>query len=89
MKTTADVLIVGSGAARHDELDENSSCAARSRAAARWRAGMPLLVRKFTTETARAVERSQLEGNRVFLTGQATAVSGVTVGVYLFRNTGS
>jgi hypothetical protein len=27
--------------------------------------------------------------DRIFLTGQATAVSGVTVGVYLFRTTGS
>ncbi len=25
--------------------------------------------------------------SRVFVTGEATAVSGVTVGVYLFRNT--
>lgn len=26
---------------------------------------------------------------RVFMSGEATAVSGVTVGVYLFRNTGA
>ncbi|HUB43214.1 MAG TPA: hypothetical protein VMA72_30545 [Streptosporangiaceae bacterium] len=32
---------------------------------------------------------SETSSDRVFLTGQATAVSGVTVGVYLFRNTGS
>jgi len=32
---------------------------------------------------------SETSSDRVFLTGQATAVSGVTVGVYLFRNTPS
>jgi hypothetical protein len=32
---------------------------------------------------------SETSSDRVFLTGQATAVSGVTVGVYLFRNTAS
>ena len=32
---------------------------------------------------------SETSSDRVFLTGQATAVSGVTVGVYLFRNAGS
>jgi hypothetical protein len=32
---------------------------------------------------------SETSSNRVFLSGEATAVSGVTVGVYLFRNTGS
>ena len=32
---------------------------------------------------------SETSSDRVFLTGQATAVSGVTVGVYLFRSTGS
>lgn len=32
---------------------------------------------------------SETSSDRVSLTGQATAVSGVTVGVYLFRNTGS
>lgn len=32
---------------------------------------------------------SETSSSRVFLSGEATAVSGVTVGVYLFRNTGS
>jgi hypothetical protein len=32
---------------------------------------------------------NETSSDRVFLTGQATAVSGVTVGVYLFRNTAS
>ena len=32
---------------------------------------------------------SETSSDRVFLTGQATAVSGVTVGVYLFRSTSS
>ena len=32
---------------------------------------------------------SETSSDRVFLTGQATAVSGITVGVYLFRNTAS
>jgi len=30
---------------------------------------------------------SETSSDRVFVTGQATAVSGVTMGVYLFRNT--
>lgn len=30
---------------------------------------------------------SETSSDRIFLTGQATAVSGVTVGVYLFRST--
>jgi hypothetical protein len=32
---------------------------------------------------------SEASSDRMFLTGQATAVSGVTVGVYLFRNNAS
>jgi hypothetical protein len=31
----------------------------------------------------------EASSDRIFLSGQATAVSGVTVGVYLFRSTGS
>ncbi|HSR86043.1 MAG TPA: hypothetical protein VLM11_17850 [Streptosporangiaceae bacterium] len=32
---------------------------------------------------------SETSSDRIFLSGQATAVSGVTVGVYLFRTTGA
>ena len=34
-------------------------------------------------------QRTATSSQRVFLSGEATAVSGVTVGVYLFRNTDS
>ena len=34
-------------------------------------------------------QRTAASSQRVFLSGEATAVSGVTVGVYLFRNTDS
>jgi hypothetical protein len=33
------------------------------------------------------VGRRQTSTSRVFFSGEATAVSGVTAGVYLFRNT--